>query len=430
MTLRRNLGVLLVAVILSAGHPDAQTLVPKHVKTWLYYGAWDLNKTIPPQYMAEHADFAEAADDQPDMVDRFKAARGRFSVMYTDPMFIPYCIPPFTPPAGPCKGPIGNGDLPESAWLHGSDGQRLHRSDGYTHQFQEILNPASPAARNAYRNFTAAKASRARVDAFFADDSGTPLKGPDGTPLSGILYRFNAPSVELPDDARYISAMRGLFAAAARPVVINGSDPGTFQPAYGGALIDAPNVIGEIVEACFLADSLKEPMFGERWRQMANGQIAVTRHRRYAICMQQGDGLKDPLKRLYGLASWWLTYDPQWSVIAPVAPGTDGDAVFAEEDVVPTEPLRGTADGGVEAFKAGNVYAREFRRCFQAGVAIGGCAAVVNPTTTAQALPRLTQTYRSSLSLSSESAYGGGTNSWSRNVPQSLGPVQAAILRG
>jgi hypothetical protein len=421
--------VLLASVAVTTSQPVAQPAeVPSHVKTWIYYGASDMNDSVPAAYIAAHAYFAESADDQPELINRFKAAGGRYSVMYTDPAFIPHCVPPFSPPAGVCKGPIGNGNLPESAWLHGPDGQRVHRADDYTHQYQEMLNPASPAARGAYEAFTKAAVSRARVDVFFADDSGSPLKGPDGSPMSGAFYRFNAAAVELPDDSRFVAGIKGMLASAVRPVVINGAEPDTYRPAYDGALIDGPNVIGELVEGCFLNDSSRAPLAGDTWRKMADGQIAVTRHHKYAVCMMQGEGLKDPLERLYGLASWWLTYDPQWSVIAPVSPGTDGKAVFSEEDIVPAEPLRAT-DRGLEAFRVGNLYVREFRRCYERGVAIGGCATVVNPTLSTVPVPELRQRYRSSLSLSSKSAYGGGSNVWSTNVPKSLGGNQAAILR-
>lgn len=418
---------LLVTFGLGTFGSPAQT-APVHVKTYLYYGATHLNESIPPSYIAARADFAEADAGQPEMANKFKDAGGRFSIMYTDPFYVPHCMPPFSEPAGPCTGPIGNMRLPGDAWLHGPSGARLHRGDDYTHQYQDALNPASPAARAAYRAFTSEAARRARVDFFFADDSGVPLRGPDGTSLSGAFYRFDEPGVEVNDDNRFLAGMRGMLASAVRPVIVNGSDRKTLQPAYGGELLQAPNVMGENQEGCFVASWYRDPLGTDKWRTMANGLLAVTNLHRYAVCMLQGDGLKDPLKRLYGVASWWMTYDPEWSVIAPVSPGADGLAVFSEEAIVPTQPLR-SAHSDVDELRAGSAYVREFGACFEAGHPIGRCAAVVNTSGSTTAFPHLAQSYGSRLDLSSNSSFGGGKNTWTHGLPETLGGLQAQILR-
>ena len=162
---------------------------------------------------------------------------------------------------------------------------------------------------------------------------------------------------------------------------------------------------------------------------MADGELAVTARHRYAVCMMQGDLLRDPIARLYGLASWWLTYDPQWSVIAPVSPGSDGFAIFSDEDVVPAEPLRTAHEIG-DLRADGNLYVREFRSCYETGKPIGRCAAVVNPSPVNVAMPHFAQTYTMTLELGSKSSFGGGSNTWVHRVPLTLAPRHAEILRG
>ena len=257
--------------VLSASYgsaPVRSATVPRHVLTYLYYGAAHVNESLNPSYVAARSDFIEADASQPDIVNRFKAAGGRYAVMYTDPFYIPHCVPPLPPPVGGCKGPIGNAPLPEDAWLHGPSGERIHRADDYTHEYQEALNPASPAARAAFRRFTSDVAQRARVDFFFADDSGSPLAGPDGTSMSGAFYRFGEPGVEINDGGRYLSAMRLLLASAVRPLIVNGAEPQTDKPAYDGALIDSPNVVGENIEGCSSRRGTKSrstAIAGARW---------------------------------------------------------------------------------------------------------------------------------------------------------------------
>ncbi|MEA2688661.1 MAG: hypothetical protein QOD51_1268, partial [Candidatus Eremiobacteraeota bacterium] len=174
------------------GTPPPGT-APAHVTTWYYYGLNDANDSVPAAWMAAHADYAEGdAANSVALLQAYKSAGGKNTVSYTDPAFSAYCRAPFTAPAGTCEGPMGGlvtGD--ESAWLHASDGSRVHRFMSAHFQYQEAMNPAAVAVRDAYRRSTAASlASAPSLDYFFADDSGGVLNGSDGTQLSGLLYNF------------------------------------------------------------------------------------------------------------------------------------------------------------------------------------------------------------------------------------------------
>ncbi|MBV8601829.1 MAG: hypothetical protein JO359_09740 [Candidatus Eremiobacteraeota bacterium] len=394
--------------------------IPLHVKTWLYYGLNGINTEVPPQIMAAYADYVEGDVFESDRPDAFKAAGGKAAVAYTDPSFVAYCVPPFMPPAGKCD-PVERYALPESAWFHEPDGTRTRRNEGEHFHYQEALNPASPATRRYYALYTRDLLQRApRLDYFFADDSG-------GT-LDGLFYGFESRGVEISTAEQLIVARRALFSAASRPVFINGNDPATWLPAYGGALVTGRNVEGEVHEGCFNADDyglLTD--VAHRWQRESESLLFNARLRRYAVCMMQGS--MTPERRLYALASWWISYDERWSIAAPVNKAPDGYAVFPEFDIVPGSPRR-TAERSIEELRRGNVYVREFARCRQRGTFIGPCAAVVNTGDADAAVPQLQGRYARNLELTPHSVVSGGTVLWSSGVPSHVEAGHALVLRG
>jgi hypothetical protein len=149
--------------------------------------------------------------------------------------------------------------------------------------------------------------------------------------------------------------------------------------------------------------------------------------KRFSFCMM--NGTPAAAARLYALASWWLTYDPLYSVAAPIAPASDGTTIFPEFAIVPMQP-RQTARGGIAGLARGGVYVREFASCYQAGVSIGRCAAIVNPSSRAVAIPALGAPYTRRLALEGGGMLAGGRATWrSYSANRMLGPVQATIVR-
>ncbi|HEY4439928.1 MAG TPA: hypothetical protein VGN14_05700, partial [Candidatus Elarobacter sp.] len=402
---------------------------PSHVQTWYYYGLTDANMSVPVSYMVSHADFVEDDGFTAQHAEAFKDAGGRYAVSYTDPAYTPACVAPFSAPAGACSGPIGNlVNADESAWFHSANGSRVNRYDSYNGKYQEALNPASAAARNAYASATAAIVAAApKLDFFFADDSGGTWTGPDGTTMSGWFYGFNAPAVEIASDAAFVPAEESMLAAAARPVIINGSDPGTLLPSYNGAFLGAQNVSGDNWEGCLSDGSGVAGTRNGRWVEQSNGLLMTTAHKSLALCMMYAAAT--PANRIYELASWWMTYDPTYSVASPQTPAADGTTIFPEYDLVPRQPLATATAAVGELSPAANVYVREFGACYQAGTAIGPCAAIVNIGSSSVAVPALRGHYSAALSVDAASAYAGGKATWTGPVPTQLAALSAVVLR-
>ena len=401
--------------------------VPHHVLTWYYYGLNDVNANVPPRTMAAYADFVEDDGYTAPHAEAFKRAGGRFAGAYTDPAYVPYCSPPFGVPNGGCGGPIGNlVSHDESAWFHGPDGARVHRADGK--YYQDALNPAAASARAAYRKATGAILAKApSLDLFFADDYGGPWRHGNNSPKDAWFYDFNDPGVEIRDDATFVRAAAAMLGSAARPVIVNGADPETGAPAYGGAYLLAPRVWGAAHEGCFRNGDRVLTDAKDAWRSEEDSLLAVSLLQRYTVCFMMGT--PTPANRTYALASWWITYDPRWSVAAPIDPVPNASAILPEYDIVPRAPLRTAARTVRELRDGGGAYVREFGACYQAGRAIGPCAAVVNPTANALAVPRLHERYGAALVLDARDALSGGTASWRRGPPGEVGAGNALVLK-
>lgn len=415
--------------LLPAPGPPPSGSVPNHITTYYYYGINGINASIPAAWMAAHADFAEDDGDKVAHAAAFKQAGGKYTVSYTDPAYVPYCFAPFSGPSATCQGQIGKNITDESAWFHGVDGTRVRRYVDAHFGYQEALNPGSASVQDAYRSTTQAILANGPIDFFFADDTGGVYIGPDGTQMSGWFYGFNAPAVEMTTDAQFIPANRKMFASAVKPVIINGIDPANLMPSYNGAWLDSPNVAAQNYEGCYADGAGVAGDRSRRWVNQSNSLLATFAHHALGVCMLFAT--PTPANRVYDVASWWMTYNEQYSVIAPYPdrPLADGFTVVPEFEIVPRRPLT-SASTDISALRsATGAYVREFAACYQSGAAIGPCAAVVNPTSSPVALPALAGRYSSSLAVDDTSLYSGGKATWGGPVPATLPALSALVLR-
>jgi len=429
MRLRRTFALVVIVLGTAAAprpDPSAWRLVP-HVRTQAYYGLNDFNADVPPAYMAAHVEIVEDDGYTAEHADRFKRAGGKMAIAYTDPTYAAHCPPPFLPPAGKCGGQIAKlvaGD--ERAFIHDASGARVHKFNDPYFQYQEVFNVTSPVARRAYA-LQVAEILRASplLDGFEADDSGSPFTGTDGRLGSNLYGGFSATGVEIRSDEEYFAGASAMLAAAGKPLMINGGDPRGTGPAYNGRFLDLPYVMSEQQEGCF--NNAGNYLYSERndkFRREENALLSVMSHSKSAVCFPTGD--TSPPHRLYAYAAWLLTYDPRYSIYLMAVKQSDGDALYPETELVPLAP-RATPNA-IDDLRAGSLYVREFGACAIAGRQAGSCAAVVNPTERAVALPRFAVAYAHHIALDPQSLYHGGRVRVEPGAPDALGPETAAIL--
>ena len=407
--------------------PSLAMAVPTHVPTFAYYGLNDMNATVPARTMASLVDIVDDDGYSAEHADAFKKAGGHIAIAYTDPTYAYYCAPPLRPPAGKCTGQVGKFVTVESAFLHDAGGARVAKDTHSRFLYEEILNPASPDARRAYAQATATVLrSSPLLDGFEADDSGSPYSYPGGALGSNLYDGFDGRGVELVSEAEYIAAERAMLRAAGKPVIVNGGDPQTLGPAYNGAFLDEPFVMGQMFEGCFNNEDsgLYTSERNDRFGREENGLLAVAAHRKYALCMPTGP--IEPARRLYAYAAYLLAYDGRYLVYGMNQKLSDGPSLYPETQIVPTQPRR-SATTSIAVLRRGPLYVREFGACYLAGRALGPCAAVVNPSGVQASLFGL-DGYRHAVALDTRSIVGGGRVNVDARAPRSLDAGSAAIL--
>jgi hypothetical protein len=352
--------------------------------------------------MAAWADFAETGGNT--NAAAFHSAGGKYAVAYTNPNYY-YVSPTYTAP----------GDYPESAFGHGSTGARSQRPQGTGVEY--YLNPNTAASQNGWASIVASIAAGGSFDYIYGDGVSDSL--------ATSVYRIAPTPVEITTDAQYINGMKQLISMSSLPVIINGYNNG--NPVKEEEYVGSSKVAAVLGESCFTDRT--QVWTDQHWLDMANGLLYTTQRGYLAVCGGRGEEADTRPTRIYWLASWWLTYDPNYSVALELMSSDSNPVyVFAEEQLVPTNPLQ-TASAIASLKTSTGAYVRQFGSCYYDKVAWGACAAIVNPSSTASAaMPSLASAYHHSLALDANNLYTGGQASLSASVPASLGPGQAVVL--
>jgi hypothetical protein len=385
--------------------PEDASAVLTHVHVGAYYHKWPGGLGAPPSWMAEHADFVQG---EPKSMAAFKQAGGRYAIFYTDPNKVivarhePYW------------------DLSDSAFLHDSQGNRISRPFLRANGVQDdqyILNPASPETQAAFARETQNAKATGVYDFVFLDDVSADLKG--------HLFRTKSSPVELKTDQDLVAGHKQLIARSALPVIANGlnnADQRLGQASLNIQLL--PVLTGALAEGCFASSGALalEPM----WTTTAESLLATTTEGKWAFCMVGGPRGEETQARLYGYASWLLTYDDTHSVIWEnmYAPGPSRVEIYPEQALVPTNPVD-TPKHIWDLKRQGGAYAREFQRCYYQGKLLGVCAAVVNPSRNTVSTPT---GYKEQVVLIGGNSLEGGTLEIQSSITTSLPSGSAAIL--
>jgi hypothetical protein len=116
-------------------------------------------------------------------------------------------------------------------------------------------------------------------------------------------------------------------------------------------------------------------------------------------------------QRVVTTAVAWLGYSPGHTIVFPnLEDNTTNLAVWPEDAIVPTEPLESMTSSANDVAVEAGVYVREFAQCYDAGVAIGQCAAVLNATGSAVTVQAswLKQKYTHLLAITGGDIQSGG----------------------
>lgn len=390
-----------------------------------------MNVDIPATWMAQHYDFTEQGDAGGAFANSFIAAGGKYAVLYTDAEIVPNCNSPFATvngaKPGACTGPLGSSlNGIESAWLHDKNGSRLHVTAYGTQPqglWQDRLNPNYAGLPAIYRTWANGIIAGNRWNAFEADDFQS------GYDPSYFTYKFGATAREFDAlgttaNSVWLAAQQRIIADAPKPVLING-----ILPYAAATAITSTNVLGVMLESCATTVTTTG-IAGSAWTANMNELLQVTSLKRFAVCINYAPVISNGVaERLYGLASWWLTYDSNYSVNFIDVPTSDKHEVYPEHGIAVYTPLMSATTNIATLRTAGGVYLREFAYCYVNKVAIGACAAEVNPDSVAHPVPVTHYAYKHYLSLTSTSWYSGGSVAWVAGTFTTLPMHSARILK-
>jgi len=171
-----------------------------------------------------------------------------------------------------------------------------------------------------------------------------------------------------------------------------------------------------------------------QWLDMEYLEMSMAAANKLFVCNAAGDHSPDADKRgalrLYVIASFLMTYDPDTSILDELFLPASGFPVFPESQIVALDPLA-PEPAQISDLLVGGVYVRQYASCSVKGNPVGACAMVVNPSVTATYPFPLPDVYAGSLKL-----IGGGVlESTARvklesGVPESVGPRSAVIAYG
>ncbi|MBV8172590.1 MAG: hypothetical protein JO219_11735 [Candidatus Eremiobacteraeota bacterium] len=374
---------------------------PTHVTNFTYWKQSGIADSVPASWMALWSTYAEIGTNAD--AKAFHNAGGKYAVAYTSPNYW-YTSSCYTAP----------GNYPESAFAHTSKGARISRPQGCGTEY--YINPNTSGSQSTYQQITDAVHNGGGYNYIYADGVSSNL--------AISLYHFNGTPVEITTDAEYIGGMKTVLSKSPLPTIANGYMNG--NPVQEEEYVAQTNIAAIFGESCFAGHTSISQ--GQNWIDMANALIYTTTHHEVAICGGRGDYSDNRSQRMYWLGSWWLTYDPTYSVALEIMGSTGNVYLFAEQQLVPTSPLTTATSDISELRTSTGAYAREFEMCYLKGVAFDNCVAVVNPTTSTVSMPSLKHAYHWTLTLDNNNLYYGGLVTWTHSVPSTLAPGTATVL--
>jgi hypothetical protein len=329
-------------------------------------------------------------------------------------------------------------NLPEEAWLH----EQSNKSIRVFSNGQQRNNPLDSVFQKAWtaQILSLLSPSQGGSAAWSSQEGGSvELDTLNWETLNSFTYH-GGPQYEITQNSQVTQAEDASISETPTLVVANGMNYDYPQSGGYDAMLDGAtsNLAGMFNENAFAINYGSGYMTSSypvtnAWQNQQDGILDLIARKKFDFAWMEGSA--SPAHRLYGLASFWLSWSPKSSVLwedfcAPdKTPKGYCNSTWDDASVVPRQPLA-TATSDINILKVGSVYVREFAKCYQSGVPLGPCAAVVNPGSSSAGWPTLQQHYSRQIVLPTTSLYGGAKVQWSSGLPSSVGANSAAIVAG
>ncbi len=410
--------------------PTPMQNVPKHIATWAKDLYWGPGQNGSAAQLRQYVSYAQGGLGNAKASSDCTGSNGCSSVFYFDPNMF-YDTSACGSVGGDVAGIIKNADETWFVHLTGySDAaHRLHGSYNQTCSGKTItipvyaMNSYSTSMQSYYRSYFHTNA--AAFNFFLMDDtSGQVLSqfyGAGGGFCWNVLpSHWCKNTQEMPTDASVAGEHDALANSLTHPNgtgmqgFYNGLDFANQQPNDLNIMQSSNHFIGALCEDCVVNSGVFRPtMYASVLNAMAKinalpqGSFVELNHGESAL-----GSAAQIAQRTITTSMAWLGYREGHTIVYPdLEANTNNLAVFPENSIYPTGPLETMTSGAADIQVAPGVYRREFSTCYNAGTAIGPCAAIVNSTagTVAVQAAWLKQTYGHVVSMSGGDIPNGGT---------------------
>jgi hypothetical protein len=408
-----------VAVVADPPSPPADqtdATVPTHVETWAYDDGCNGGAGASPAFVGEWLTYAESScgpDATKAVSDCHPAgATACTALQYLDTNKI----------YSRDSAPIAR-DAQESWWLHQpGHSDAAHRVSLSGYGGGNILNQSNPAVRSWFHNYVSANFNS--YDGLMMDDTSSSV--PDELWGTGV-----SSSQELSTNSALDAAHEQMAATMThtdgKPFlqVDNGLNVNPYLPTPFHMLDESSGVVGFVAENAPIANGTLTRYYSTLLDDMSY----VDSRSQAFLTLLSYDSSGSLKARRVQAATVLLGYSPghivSWSDLEQNNPNL---AVWPEEGIYPTQPVQTMATPGGSGCLAGTgkictsgghndvqvapgVFRREFKSCYNHGVAIGPCAAIVNDTGSDVTIKRewLTQSYQHEITMVGGDVQSGGT---------------------
>ena len=410
----------------------ASTGVPYHIPTMAFDEYTGEGTNASSATVGAYVSYAEGGEGNAKAtVDcDSSATKSCLSVFYMDPNFLyasVSCVS--TEAASVAASQAESWFVHESGYsdfAHRVQGSYTQNCGGTTEKTPVyLLDDANPAVISFFQSFLQSAANG--WDVYFMDDTSSRVLTQAYGPGGGFCANnppdsYCTTTQEYPTDASVAAA----HVAFANSMVHTNGSPMQFifnGVGFSGTTVEnlnlltgSSNFIGAVCEECIVNAGVLQPqLYAKVLDAMAQiDAIPGASFVELSTGYSPAGSAAQIHQRVAATAVAWLGYSAGHTIVFPnLEDNTTNLAVWPEDAIVPTEPVESMTSQASDIAVEPGVYVREFAECYDAGVAIGQCAAVVNSTASAVTVEAswLKQTYKHLLALTGGDIPSGGTMS-------------------
>ncbi len=274
---------------------------------------------------------------------------------------------PYTDPnrQGP-TGPLYTND--ESTFAHDCSGNRITQVGGVANG-NYIMDPHSAHLAQLWHDYVANEQANGWSFTYVFEDNADELGKVSAMPCGFDQTDWTA-ATNVMDQALGYSI---IFNSLSHTSILNG------QPIVSPSIGLNATTSGGMSEDCYVqADGSERNNVNWQATELTEIDMAVAAKLFVCSGTMTSDAAASTKERIYLLASFLLTYDPNTSILASRFNTPSGLHVFPEMQLVALNPLLPQPSSISALLQTGGSYGREYGACYFAGKYVGSCAVVVN----------------------------------------------------